>query len=220
ILIKMVKKIYRQGFSSFNRGSVYNGTMNAAFQEERVYLSLLNELLTPNKDAYVMNMPGILAKAPTQPLLVEVETQFAILNSMVKKIQIVQIDGKERIQSPLENSQFEEQLTKIQAALKKVQQAMGIKDASSKVFTENTPSEPAPPVLVQVNKAQRNMAVQALESLEAVASEMMMYGTMANAMSWDKIRNLKQVSAAQKAFQDEIEKKKHQLGGGMTAPGR
>jgi hypothetical protein len=206
ILIKMVNKIYRPGYSSFNRGSVYNGTMNAAFQEERVYLSLLNELLAPSKQAYVMNLGGILAKAPTHPLLVDVETQFAILNGMVKKIKVVQIDGQERIQSPLENYQFEDQIKNIQAAFKKVSAALGV-------------GEDASQAAVQVSEAQRNMAVQALENLQSVASEIMMYGMMANAVSWDKLRNVKQVNAEQEKFNNEMQKKLAQIRS-MTAPGK
>jgi hypothetical protein len=180
--------------------------MNAAFQEERVYLSLLNELLAPSKQAYVMNLGGILAKAPTHPLLVDVETQFAILNGMVKKIKVVQIDGQERIQSPLENYQFEDQIKNIQAALKKVSAALGV-------------GEDASQAAVQVSEAQRNMAVQALENLQSVASEIMMYGMMANAVSWDKLRNVKQVNAEQEKFNNEMQKKLAQIRS-MTAPGK
>ncbi|WP_413559339.1 hypothetical protein [Bdellovibrio sp. HCB209] len=209
VIIKMIRAIYRQGISAWNNGSVYNGTMNASFQEERVYLSLLNEILAPSQDAYAMNLKGIMGKAPTQPLLAEVESQFAILNGMIKKIKIVKVTENnveiERIESPLENYQFEEQVKNIQAALGKVSAALGV-------------GEEAPATQLKVTDAQRNMAVQALESLQALSTEMMMYGVMANAVSWDKMRNVKQMNAEAQQFQNEMQEKMAKIRS-MSMPG-
>ncbi len=63
-------------------------------------------------------MARLLEVTPTHPLLKEVDNQFSILNGLIKKIQVVQKDGREVVQSDLENYQLQEQVEKIQTALR------------------------------------------------------------------------------------------------------
>jgi hypothetical protein len=58
---------------------------------------------------------------------------------------------------------------------------------------------------VKLNKQQRDLAVSCLEHLQSIASEVMMYGTMANAVSWEKIRNLKRLNMEQEQFKKELD---------------
>ncbi|WP_374029514.1 hypothetical protein [Bdellovibrio bacteriovorus] len=219
IVTKLVKAVYYPGRSFFNGrpivnspwktiklyisseareryangGPIYNGGMNSAFQEERVYLALLGELLKPSKD-FKVDMAKILEQSPTLPILKEVENQFSILNGLMKRIKVTEVEGRDVVQSDLENYQLEEQLQNIQAALTKVSTALGVGDAQEGA-------------VVKLNKQQRDLAVTALEQLQSLASEVMMYGSMANAVSWEKIRNLKQVSMQEQKFNNEIQAK-------------
>lgn len=200
IVAKMIQGIYRQGRSSLNAGPAYNGTMNAAFQEQRVYLSLLAELIKPTQK-YDMNLENNLQGSIALPLLRNVEAQFAVLNGLIRKIKVVTKEGREQIESPLENYQLEEQLQAIQIALGKVSEALGVGEGAQNM---------------KLKPAQRNMAVSALENLQGIAAEIMMYGSMANAVSWDKIRNVKQVNMEQSQFENEVQQKLAQLRG-MTS---
>ena len=191
--------------ATFNRGPISNGAMNAAFQEERTYLSLLSELLQPTA-SYKLDLSTILTKAPTQDPLKAVEQEFAVLNGLIQQIKIVQIDGHEAIQSPLENYQLDEQLQKIQVSLKNVATSLGVGDAKDGA-------------LVKLNAQQQEIAVACLENLQSLASEVMMYGSMANAVSWDKIRNVKQANIQQNKFNNEIQAKLAAMRG-MTMPGK
>lgn len=207
------KNLFDKGFwgqvrddkSTWNRGPISNGAMNSAFQEERVYLSILNELLAPAQK-YNMDLATIMNKAPMQAQLKEVENQFAVLNGLIKQIKVAQVDGRDVIQSKLENYQLEEQLQNIQAALTQVSAALGVGDAPQGAVVQLTP-------------AQKEIAVSCLENLQALGSEVMMYGSMANAVNWEKIRNIKQANVQQNKFTNEVQEKLSKMRG-MTMPGR
>lgn len=205
IVVKLVQLTYKSEYSAWNRGPMANGTMNAAFQEERVYLAVLNELLQPSA-SFNVQFGQILAQAPTRASLIAVEDQFAILNGLIKQIKVSQVDGRPVVQSPLENYQLEEQVQNIQIALGKVANELGVGDDSTVAA-------------VTLNKQQRDLAVTTLEYLQGLASEIMMYGSMANAVSWDKIRNLKRLNIEQGQFNNEIQAKLNQMRG-LSAPGR
>ncbi len=51
--------------------------------------------------------------------------------------------------------------------------------------------------IMTLNKQQRDLAVTALEMLQNLAQEVMMYGSIANAVSWNKIRNVKSLNIEQ-----------------------
>ena len=193
IVAKMIETIYRKDRSIMNRGPVANGTMLAAFQEQRVYLSLLQELLQPSSQ-YTLDINNIMKGSVKNESLKEIENQFSILNGLIQQIKVSDKDGRKVISSSLENYQLEEQLTNIQTALKKVSSDLGVGD--SPVGAK-----------VQLNKQQRDLAVSCLEHLQSIASEVMMYGTMANAVSWEKIRNLKRLNMEQEQFNNDLQAK-------------
>ncbi|MNY67331.1 hypothetical protein D3C86_2048980 [compost metagenome] len=53
----------------------------------------------------------------------------------------------------------------------------------------------------------------ALENLQALGTEMMMYGSIANAVTWDKIRNLKRIDMEQQQFNNDVQAKLFQMRG-------
>lgn len=195
IVAKMVERVYLNSRNVLNAGPISNGTMNAAFQEVRTYLSLLQELLRPSP-RYNLHLVNILdpSQAPKIPSLQKIENEFAVLNGLLKKIKVVEVEGETRVHSPLENYELEEQLSKVQEALKIASTQLGVGDESSGAE-------------VILNSKQRDLAVLCLENLQTVASEITMYGTIANAVSWDKIQNLKKLNIEQERFENSIQAK-------------
>ena len=59
---------------------------------------------------------------------------------------------------------------------------------------------------VHLTQVQNDLAVSCLQKLQSIASEIMMYGAMANAVSWDKINNLKQVNFEKNKFSNQQQK--------------
>ena len=141
-----------------------------------------------------LDIANILGKSPTLPLLKTVDYEFAILNGLIRKIKIQKIEGgREVIMSDIENYQLEKQVEHIQAALKKVSDALGA-------------GEDVSAVQYKLNSKQRDLAITTLEQLQSLATEMMMYGTMANAVSWNKIRDLKRLNMEQQQMQNDVQK--------------
>lgn len=234
IVVKLIESVYQSGRSfhngrplirnpiktveaffndkEFNRqmkgGPIYNGGMNSAFQEERVYLNILEELLQPKKE-FQLDFATLLEKeqAPQHALTKEIEKQFAILNGLIQKIKIEKVDGRNVVKSEIENYQLEEQLQNIQAALLKLSKALGVAPESGAE------------IQVKLNPRQSEVAVTVLEQLQSLASEVMMYGSIANAVSWDKIRNLKRLNLEQQQFNNSTQEKLAKIRG-VTLPGR
>ncbi len=142
----------------------------------------------------------------------EIENQFTAMNNLLKRIKIVSVPvlgyevKREVIQSDLENSDLEDQLKKIQAALAQFATLLGAGDNKQGALVDLTPD-------------QRELAVTCLENIQAVATEMMMYGTISNAVSWDKIRNLKSVNMEQQKFNNKVQQQLNALRG-MTLSGK
>lgn len=153
-------------------------------------------------------------KMPMQSSLLAVQENFEKemdgLRDLLKRIKIKQIrksdslwnkaigsigkGSREVIESDLENYQLEEQLQKIQAVLKSISDLMGISEDQTETKA-----------IVELSKQQRELAATCLENLQAVATEMMMYGTIANAVTWSKIRNLKAVNMEQQKFNNKVQ---------------
>ncbi|MBX3034102.1 MAG: hypothetical protein KF865_09265 [Bdellovibrionaceae bacterium] len=134
----------------------------------------------------------------------EVEFEFEKLMYLVSQIQIVTVDGRKRIQSPLKNKDYEEQ---------------------SKLATEKAqsfaalllPEEgKAGSLLKPLSREKRELVQNIIESLNAVAQELSLYGTMANAVSWDKIRDLDNASEQQQKFLESQNRKMKQMGAGSA----
>ena len=198
--------------STFNRGPVSNAAMNAIFQQERVYLAILNEFFKAPGNSFYFNLEDILvaSKAPTQPLLKEVENQFAALNFTIKKIKIENVDGREVIRGGIKNSEIEERVKNISTALSNVAKALNVAEKGS---AEQKHENAGGPNVTLINGiAQNDIAVDLLERLQALADEMSYYGTIANAVNWDKIRELKKDELdQQKAMSEKVKEMQKQI---------
>ncbi|MGZ3774169.1 MAG: hypothetical protein ACXVCY_11535 [Pseudobdellovibrionaceae bacterium] len=200
IVVNLIRKIYNDNRNPINAGPVANGTMAAAYQEEMVYLSMLeNLILKPSQQykEYKLDLAKILEKGPTHAALKEVELEFAKLDWLIRKIKIVKDGDKEVVQSTLENSDIDEQFKKIQSSLENVATLLNVgKSQNITATTQNS---------FKLNNHQRNLVITCLENLQALGAEIMMYGSMANAVSWDKIKNLKKVNEEQQKWNNEVQ---------------
>lgn len=203
IIEKLIVGLHRIDKHPFNRGPIANGILDSSIQEQRVFLSILEELLQPQK---VFNVSFANPKAPSLESVKEVERQFDILQRLIGRVKVTKYIGETRIESDFENYQLEEQLQSIQEALKAVSEQLGVGESA-----EGT-------ALVKLNEHQRNVAVSALEGLQALATETMMYGSIANAVTWDKIKNLKRLNIEQEQFNNEIQAKLGQMRGLLPGP--
>lgn len=193
IVVKLMQHMYSNDISVFNAGPVDNGMMNASFQEERVYLSILSDIMNP-AEYYDLNIATLLKqKSPSQPVLYAVEHQFALLNGLMKQIKIVTKDGRPAIQGSIENAQLDQQVSQIQTAINQVSVILGVSKDSAGAQFNLTPQ-------------QRVIAASCLANLNSLAGEISMYGKIANAVSWDKVANLKSVDPVQQKFNNMAQK--------------
>lgn len=248
IVVKLVKQIFEPGKSIFNGrtpmsnplqdlknlftpgkqkrsvegGPIFNGGMKSSMQEERIYLRILEELMKPSKE-FNIDFATTLDKAPTMPLLFNLDMEFKVLENILRRIKVQKIQDtksagyggtkkvyRDAVISDLENYEVEEQVEKIQKALSEIAKALGVNKmeiTSPETAAMNAPYRKDP---------RRDLAVLVLEQLESLATEVMMYGAMANAVTWDKIRNLKQMNAQQAAFNNEIQAKLNSLVKGIA----
>lgn len=242
IVVKMIKSIFGSSHYPLNSGPISNGALDAIFQEERTYLSMLEELLTPSQK-YALDLRWNLQKRPSHPVLKSVEDQFAAMKELLETIKITTEDGHEVIKSSLENYELLEQLEKIKAELNTVAKLLGVDDDCKKIFGDSKddsakkaePSAeansngskssqmPATKEVIKLNPQQTNLAVDSLENLKSIATEMMMYGSIANAVSWDKIQNLKKLDMVTQKTNNDIQKlflqMRGQKGNGMMMNG-
>ncbi|KYG66860.1 hypothetical protein AZI86_07445 [Bdellovibrio bacteriovorus] len=228
IVAQMVKGIFEPGKSVFNGakgsitwsgivglwdkkqakrnmegGPIMNGGLNSSYQEMNIYLAMLEDLMKPSKE-FNLDFSETLNKGPSIEVLKNVDAEFRKLETLLRRIKIVTVNKQEAVSSDLENYELEEQVQKIQTALNEVSKTLGVGEEDS--------AESA-----KMPKARRDLAVQVIEQLEALASEIMMYGSMANAVTWEKIRDMKRINSENNKFQNEIQKKVDQLRGVLGA---
>lgn len=192
------RKRYAEG------GPIHNGALKSALQEERYYLSILEDLAKPQRN-FSTEFIRTLDKEPRSELSLSVEAEFEKLKELLKRIQVTKKQGRNVITSDLENYQIDEQVSNIQAALKKIADHLGVGDEPSLAQ-------------VKLNKNQHEVAVLVLENLQSLASEIMMYGVIANAVNWDKIQDTKRINIEQQKFNNEIQAKLAIIRG-VTLPG-
>ena len=137
----------------------------------------------------------------------ELEFEFETLLWMLRRIKLIQVDGEERISSDLENSDLEAQVQKVTDKAEAFGRLLGV-------------GESAEGAIVQLpTKEVRDVAINALEDIMSLANEVHMYGAIANAVSWEKIRNIEAASERQQEFNSKVQKQVQQLGGSMTRMG-
>ncbi|MNJ93495.1 hypothetical protein D3C87_111770 [compost metagenome] len=199
IVGKLITGLHKVDRNPFNRGPIANGAFDSAIQEQKIYLSVLEELLKPTSIFNVKFESTLVQKSRTTETQ-EVERQFEILRQLLSRVKVIKYQKEARIESDIENYQLEEQLEGIQTALKNISDKLGVGDDNSQA-------------IVKLNEKQRNLAVTALENLQALGTEMMMYGSIANAVTWDKIRNLKRIDMEQQQFNNDVQAKLFQMRG-------
>ena len=136
----------------------------------------------------------------------EIEHEFETLIWMLRRIRVVSVDGVKRISSNLENADLEAQAQKITAKLENWAKLLGVDEQGGA------------DVLVNPSTGEvRDVIMNALEDLAALTNEIAMYGSIANAVSWEKLRRLD--SPEQQQFQNKVQKQVQQLGNSMTRMG-
>ncbi len=131
-----------------------------------------------------------------------IEGEMYQLAQMLKRIKIKPVtktmwfDG-EVIDSDLANYELDEQKEKIDAAIATFAKLLGVNlgDSNDVLKSTNTSakaSERKEGAAVILSQAQQKLALSALQNLGSVANEILTYGKIANAVSWDELQNLKQ----------------------------
>lgn len=137
----------------------------------------------------------------------ELEYEFETLLWMLRRIKVAQVDGEERISSNLENSELEEKVQKITEKTEAFGKLLGVGEAEDGAIVKLPTQEI------------RDVAINALEDILALANEVHMYGSIANAVSWEKIRNVKAAGQQQREFNSKVQKQVQQLRGSMARIG-
>lgn len=224
IIVNLINHLRRDERSMVNRGPFNNGILRALFQEAQVYTALLESLIlsqaqkTPLRQMGFQpaSVYGMMAQLKYAGALIpgngltqvkevaDLEAELIKLKLLLDKVQVTQVNKENRIVSTLENSELEEQVTAIQEKLSDIAQKLGF-GAEDKAQSKLTEDE-------------AKLAVFASEALQSLATELMMFGTVTNAVSWEKIQGLKKLSENQQEFQRKQQELMKALRG-ATSPG-
>lgn len=199
----------KKGRNFLNNGPLFNGTIKSIFQEERMYLAVLEEIMNPSRlFEFRLEYVGTSLMPDTKvPALLEIDQEIRVLAKMLEKIKIVEIRGRERIESKLSNAELTSQVETVEAAITTVRQALGL-DAEGA-------AEPGNPLAL--NETQKKVAKVALDSLSKIAAELANYGNIAHAVSWNKIHDDSSLETKQPQV-DENTKKALKNSGAATNP--
>ncbi len=209
VINKLIYHVTTNEMRSTNMGPIANGAMASILQEERIYLSILEDMLSPST-SFTMSFKDKATQGPKSEIGLKIEESFQQMFMMFNQIKVGKQGGKKILLSDIENYQFEEQLKNIQTSLSDL----------SKMLGANKGEDSAQTAVVKLNEAQIQLAVTALEGLQSIATELMMYGTIANAVTWSKIRDLKRIDMERQQFNNDIQKKLSQMRGLMPIGGR
>lgn len=112
----------------------------------------------------------------------EIEYEFEVLVALLRKIKVAEVpfgsSTRTRITGDVENYEFREQVEKVSKKLEELGNLLGAGDKKDAA-------------LVQLPPEAREIAITALEGALGLASEVAMYGQMANAVNWDKLQEKK-----------------------------
>jgi hypothetical protein len=135
----------------------------------------------------------------------EIEFEFETLIALFNQLKIVEIDGRERVQSSLSNKDFEKQVKKIS---KKINQFMLMLSPGEEALKKGPG--------VTLDLEQSELMATSMGALNDIANEIAMYGIMSNAVSWEKIRDLKNLSAGQKKFNNAAQARASEISNMMN----
>jgi hypothetical protein len=186
IAVELMNEVYRQDQNPLNKGPVYNGPMNAAFQEVRTLLALADELIQPT-GKFNFDLRTALLSEPRLDATKQVYKQFAGLNYLTRKIKIVKQPktGRLMIQSDVENSEIQDKVKDISEVSKKL---AGI---CAQIFKGKYDTKKV--ILI----------AQIVNELNAVATEIGQYALMVNVANWDKTNQTKGKQEAEKKAEQQ-----------------
>lgn len=148
----------------------------------------------------------------------ELQAEFNAMVNLINQIKVVDKDCRpgiirrykqiceKSISSPLQNSQLNEQAEKVGTKLAEWADMLGVGEGQSTDF-RGQPTQ----ALVSLSGGQKEVAQTLLEGIQGLVSELHLYGTMPNAVSWEKIRDLNNVSDKQRAHNEAMRAKIEQL---------
>ena len=141
----------------------------------------------------------------------EVEYEFERLFHLVQRLKTIQQGDEVRVSGGFENSDFEEHLRRIGEKVEKLGQLLG---ANEQTLGERLVTLPSGEI--------KNVVRGALEDLITIAQETVTYGTMINAVSWEKTHGPQATAAgaAAEAMMNKAQQQAQQLGGSLLKMGR
>lgn len=225
IVMNLLNHLGKNERSMVNRGPYNNGILRALYQEASVYTTILESLILSKAQKSSLeklgfrrtSTYGMMAQLKYAGALLpgngitqvqeiaDLETELIKFKNLLDRVQVKQVGPTKKISSDLENYELEEQVQAVQEKIGLIAQKLGYaagQEVEIKVLTED----------------EKQLATFASEALQSLSTELMMFGTVTNAVSWEKIQGLKKMSEEQDAFlkkaQEQLKKLK-----GATAPG-
>ncbi len=189
IVIKLIEEVFRTDQDRLNLSPFANGTIKASAQEEKIYLSILQDLITPTA-RLEFDFDRLATWNPTEPSLKGIVNQIDRLSQLLReKVKVVNFKGKKVIVSTLKNSEMTLQMNSIKEQINEISKRLGLKTKSEKS-------------LVHLTQVQKDLASSCLDKLQDLAMEIVNYGSMANAVSWDQL-NESSGTDEQKQFEEK-----------------
>lgn len=197
VVAKMLGRIFNRTRSAWNKGPISNGLINASYQELRTYLFLLEEIQA-GKNQPRIEPQNYLTQTVSDKELLKIDQLYTELVNMLAQIKALKNKKGYIITSNIENYQLEEKVQQIQNQLTQVSELFGVGENSYRAQMTLTDS-------------QKEVVVAVLEHIQSLASETMMYGSIANAVSWEKMRGLEQQNLQNGQFKNEVQEKLSQI---------
>lgn len=136
----------------------------------------------------------------------DIETAFVNIENLLKEIKVEENNGKFRVRSKVPNQAFEEKLNALQIEVTKLANLLGVgEDESAK--------------RVELNESQKETALLALENLRSLGMELMMFGNIANSVSWDHLHAGGKAHGQQRELDEKVQQKLEGMKSGRLTPG-
>lgn len=136
----------------------------------------------------------------------DIEAAFVNIEALLKEIKVEEVDGTYRVRSKVPNQAFEEKLNALQIEITKFANLLGV-------------GEDETATLVQLNDSQKETALLALENLRSLGMELMMFGNIANSVSWDHLHSGGKALGQQRELDEKVQQKLEGMKSGRLTPG-
>ncbi|MFP5518312.1 MAG: hypothetical protein ACLGGX_00285 [Bdellovibrionia bacterium] len=187
IVGKLVEKLNLKERSNLNMGPFENGILLALDQEFLVYLDILKAISQEQDFSAVQR----------QRLLGQIHTDFKELTQKVQKIQVRQNGSETVITSNFENHELEEIADKLKLALQ--------------VFTTEIQNQS------KLSPSEEELITLLSNHIQELSMEVVMLGSIANAVDWNKIRALKAKEGSSSEFNNRVQNMLNNMRG-ATSP--